>query len=882
MNSRRITTSLGLVLLSCLGSLSCQSGEPSSPDAGVALRPLPGSGGVPVTVATLDLTVDLVSMTAEVTPIHEGQAIGDTYSELGLTPGFTKLFGQNFSVKALRKTGPTQVEIDLASAHPFTAAARPDLAIFNLKCYVVTDASAGLTSAGQTLAPGLLTNADGYGQMWSLTSQVPPAFANATLQPYVIFREDATAGTFNFQDPSGYNVYFPGQSSVDTLRLELGTATTLQARLLLTADYGQSAVRATRQTPAYELPKFAGNAPWKVTIEELSNDLQAGNTSSTASYQVDIWDWKHGQSLGSDVTGATLSVPGITTSPLTLSLTGGGTDPTPLTATALVTNLAGGLGGEYWGVVQVTDAAQGVGLKDDLTTPVSLTDYSTWQVFPVSVSDTALPPNAVANILNCDPSTIRLGMDVVADASASTPGDHPISTFEWDFDYDGSNFDVDATGVRAWRPCLAAGSFTIGLRVSDAFANSDIATTSITVSASPAAWQPAVRLTNDGREERFDWEGDESLAVGPDGTIYLTYLSFQSPARRIDQVSFGGCPVPSWSAPETIATATGGSDYMPSSLFDQNGDMHVMYYGTGNQWTHIRKNGGSWTAPVTVTSAPPQGFWFSAARMALNVDGRIGFAAVARPQGSLVCQGQPAPQSKMYLYEYNGTSWSSPDQFAGADTITAIGAGCGGYTAWIESLDIVSLANGDWLVMWEDLETPYVAADVPNWTQLGWIRQNSGVWGPEGNLYAATARAGEPRLARAPDGKIWAIFRRNDSMQLALTQYDGTSWSATPTIVMTVSGGFPRPTLEISPSGRGVLFASTAAGATQLRLKRFRHTDTPAMIAGYAIEEPQVTQPWARNYGGAVQAQDGRVVSFWRSAQWGTGTLYELEGTAWQ
>ncbi|HYE80110.1 MAG TPA: hypothetical protein VEI97_19195, partial [bacterium] len=300
---------LGIALLA-----GCSQGSPASPPAqGPAFDPAPS--GVPVSadpnvalLSAFDLRLDPVNGVAELNPLRSGAAIGDTWSEVGVTAAFKNMFGSNFEVEAIRPSGGQVIEVDFRTTHPFTPDRRPDLAIFNLKLWAVLD-EFPQDIGGVQAVPGVVTNADGYGQMWSITHTDVSPTPLPEVQPYVILHEDPTSPPFDWQDPKGWNVLAPGQSTVDTVRFDLSGFGVVHLKLLLTADYGQSAVRATRQTPQYELPKFAGNAPWKIAVTEVSNTLVGNTSEGEATYRFDVWDWKHGQGLGSDVTQAWVRIP---------------------------------------------------------------------------------------------------------------------------------------------------------------------------------------------------------------------------------------------------------------------------------------------------------------------------------------------------------------------------------------------------------------------------------------------------------------------------------------------------------------------------------------------------------------------------------------------
>ncbi len=85
------------------------------------------------------------------------------------------------------------------------------------------------------------------------------------------------------------------------------------------------------------------------------------------------------------------------------------------------------------------------------------------------------PPLADAN----GPYTLEEGSGVLLDASSSTDPDNNIALYEWDFDNDGV---YDATGETTWAAFSDDGSYTVSLRVTDDYGESDSDTAEVIVS----------------------------------------------------------------------------------------------------------------------------------------------------------------------------------------------------------------------------------------------------------------------------------------------------------------------------------------------------------------------------------------------------------------
>lgn len=137
---------------------------------------------------------------------------------------------------------------------------------------------------------------------------------------------------------------------------------------------------------------------------------------------------------------------------------------------------------------------------------------------PFDITPQNLPPTANAG----GPYQVPEGGSVQLDASNSTDPDLPgeVLTYEWDFDWDGDpqNFDVDATGSTPTAVSFSAAGLdgpstrTIGLRVSDDGGLSDTDSAQVTINNVP----PTVTAANDPVTVN---EGAEATNTGTYGDV---------------------------------------------------------------------------------------------------------------------------------------------------------------------------------------------------------------------------------------------------------------------------------------------------------------------------------------------------------------------------
>jgi PKD repeat protein len=108
-----------------------------------------------------------------------------------------------------------------------------------------------------------------------------------------------------------------------------------------------------------------------------------------------------------------------------------------------------------------------------------------------------LAPNAVIN----GPTSVNEGSSIDLDGANSTDGVGSIVSYEWDFDYDGTNFTTDSTGVNSTFSAAnlnGPGSRMVALRVTDDDGASTIVVRTIDITNVP----PTITISGPSGSER--------------------------------------------------------------------------------------------------------------------------------------------------------------------------------------------------------------------------------------------------------------------------------------------------------------------------------------------------------------------------------------------
>ncbi|UGV41780.1 right-handed parallel beta-helix repeat-containing protein [Methanococcoides orientis] len=201
------------------------------------------------------------------------------------------------------------------------------------------------------------------------------------------------------------------------------------------------------------------------------------------------------------------------------------------------TNIIGGpfIGGNYWATPEGKGFSQNhTDTNGDWFCDSLLSEYifdGNTDYLPLTYPSNQPP---VADV-NGPYGPVDEGSPITLDASGSSDPEGDELTYEWDFDYDGINFDVDATGETPTNTWYDNATYTIVVRVSDGM-HTDINETTVTVNnVAPTATAVGEVInendsttvsgtitdlgTNDTFDVMIDWgDGDNNTYSYPAGS----------------------------------------------------------------------------------------------------------------------------------------------------------------------------------------------------------------------------------------------------------------------------------------------------------------------------------------------------------------------------
>ncbi|MFH1515731.1 MAG: hypothetical protein ABIG42_09770, partial [bacterium] len=404
------------------------------------------------------------------------------------------------------------------SLKPISGRNRADLHVFNIEGILISDnTSVPFPLSGEAIADFRLLNADGYtGYLDDSVDGIFPT--DASIHPYITFFDDYSSGNFDPAYPMGFqSVTDPPPSG--NLVMAMGCDYNSQDYVFdvdgsvnmifaIGCTYAVSAAgKQQRFTPEYRIPQHNKKAASEINVNILSNNLTAGNQSSSAELEISVVDISHGVAIGdslnemfadSSVGSISVDIPGVMNNLLVINggtpNSGSGHDPSdPLIYTGTVTNSANGNEGTYPGLIKVVDSyppgsnanpllggKDGIMRVDPLDNPLNgvfaISEFATYQVFEISVAAGGESPVCDLQVSDL---LVGQGASISANPGTSYDPDGAIVRYEYDFDYDGT-FNPDITQnsgdpdfgdpVNIIMPCNSTGmdiTVTVALRVCD-------------------------------------------------------------------------------------------------------------------------------------------------------------------------------------------------------------------------------------------------------------------------------------------------------------------------------------------------------------------------------------------------------------------------------
>lgn len=472
--------------------------------------------------------VDAQNQIAQLTTLREGMLtdvleVVDITNFLQLAPCYDCVKIESISIDA-----DGNIVVSIGIKHPFdagdslkpvTGRNRADLHVFNIEGIVISN-STGATFGGvsETIAEINFINADGFsGYLDSAIDEIYPT--DATIHPYMTHFDDYSAGNFDASNPMGFaSVTDPPPSG--NLVMAMGCDYDYQDYIFNIAGefdfifavgctYAVSAAtKHDRFTPEYRIPQHNKKSASEVSVEIITNELAAGNETSTAEIEIHVVDISHNVPVGealnemfadSSVSQITIDVPSVTLSPVIVtggsSISGTGHDPTdPLVYPATITNTASGDVGIYPALVKVTDlyapgmntnpllyGMDGITRVDPIANPLeglfAIDEFATYQTFDIEVFS---GNDAPVCDLNVSDTEVGQGAIITADPGTSNDPDGSIISYEYDNDYDVVTFNAVVTQnsvdpdfgvpVNLSMPCNTTGNpliITVAIRVCD-------------------------------------------------------------------------------------------------------------------------------------------------------------------------------------------------------------------------------------------------------------------------------------------------------------------------------------------------------------------------------------------------------------------------------
>jgi hypothetical protein len=473
-----------MIIISALVFLmfGCSGSNPLNPDESKSQTGISGNSSGQMhdlsILGSYELVLDLSKQSAELIPKRISD-IGQSYIVNGLSYFTISPCADCFKVKSIALTDDGYLQLTFNLRHPFppgdilkppSAINRLDLDVFDVALLIhpmdITAQPFPLT--GDSVYTGILVENDGY------SMELAEVIDDDAAVPYVLVVDD------NEMMRSTYNEFAMGsEAEFDAVFSIEGN---VSFDLYLTMGYGASATKPSRLLPTYYNPEFNRKSAWKVNVippngsepPAMGNTWNDSDNSTLFDVTVEVFDWQIGANVNpelvnpsdvfasSEVSHVMLEIPGMHSSIVDVISpdSGSGAPDDPLIYTLSVANQNYLDAGEYNGLVKVVDeripGTVVVGGETDTmaSSPngivlewVNIPEFATYQVFTATVVIGCGPITGSITSPSCPVTGVNTGSSLDFEASASSGnGGDPVILYEWDMDYDGVTFNVNATG----------------------------------------------------------------------------------------------------------------------------------------------------------------------------------------------------------------------------------------------------------------------------------------------------------------------------------------------------------------------------------------------------------------------------------------------------
>jgi hypothetical protein len=452
------------------------------------------------------IKIDAQNLTAEIIPSRNAQAIGNIFdsdlsqfllhSPCSNCLRISKIFFDN-NWDEYPYYFKNRIYITFQMRHPFgNITTRPDLHGFDVRLILIGGRSTtpsynsmsimrpGGTTESVIMDREFVMNPDGYTPHYDELVTDERYFINGVdnpcnLNPFFRFFEDPRVTAFDPAAPEGQNVMPVGSSTDERTAIfnqRMMDPDGIEFYAVADVAYGQSATFQNRTSPQYYLPAFHRTEPWRVEYWIENNNLNMDDPAATAEVVVQVFDWQQGATVdpsypnpanlsgipeSSNVDLLELSFRGLMGDTVVTADTpesGTGAPDNPLQYRLTVMNTSGSVQKTYEGLLAVRDELYGQASPSGrMPVPASpagfpyetldIVDYTLYEVISINQPFNGYDDSLFDGELDVDRTSLYMEHNNCIFATFFMDPSHSKFLYEWDLDYDGTTFDVEATGM---------------------------------------------------------------------------------------------------------------------------------------------------------------------------------------------------------------------------------------------------------------------------------------------------------------------------------------------------------------------------------------------------------------------------------------------------